>query len=231
MAGRIVLINPARHFIANAHGLGYLIPLGLVAIGGPLNDAGFTVRLIDHDLYGWSHRRLIQEISDFKADYLLLGHSGSTAAHKIVIKTIKAIHEKLPHIRVVYGGVYPSYADRVVMAECEEIDVIVRGEGEQTIVGLIRTWEQTNDLSYVDGITWRNGQEVIVNRSRTPIKTSTSTVLVGSLWIGRVTPCSGSATPPDCNSAAAVRSPAPTAGNGCSGKSGGIATRRMYWSN
>ena len=56
------------------------------------------------------------------------------------------------------------------MAECEEIDAIVRGEGEQTIVGLIRTWEQTSDLSYVDGVTWRDGQEIIVNRSRTPIK-------------------------------------------------------------
>jgi len=123
MAGRVVLINPARHFIANAHGLGYLIPLGLVSIGGPLIDAGFTVRLIDHDLYRWSYRRLIQEISNFKADYILLGHSGSTAAHKTAIKTIKAIHEKLPHLRVVYRGVYPSYADRAVMTECEEIDI------------------------------------------------------------------------------------------------------------
>ncbi|MGZ9235564.1 MAG: radical SAM protein [Anaerolineales bacterium] len=170
MAGRIVLINPARHFIANAHGLGYLIPLGLVSIGGPLIDAGFAVKLIDHDLYGWPFSRLIQEISDFEADYILLGHSGSTAAHKTAIKTIRAIHEKLPHIRVVYGGVYPSYADRVVMAECEEIDAIVRGEGEETIVGLIRTWEQTDDLRYVDGVTWRHGAEIIVNRSRTPIR-------------------------------------------------------------
>jgi anaerobic magnesium-protoporphyrin IX monomethyl ester cyclase len=170
MSGRVVLINPARHFIANEHGLGYLIPLGLVCIGGPLVDAGFTVKLIDHDLYGWSYPRLIQEVSDFKADYILLGHSGSTAAHKTVIKTIKSIHEKLPHIRVVYGGVYPSYADRVVMAECEEIDAIVRGEGEETILGLLRTWEQTNDLRYADGVTWRNGEEIVVNRSRMPIK-------------------------------------------------------------
>lgn len=170
MAGRVVLINPARHFIANEHGLGYLIPLGLVCLGGPLIDAGFTVKLIDHDLYGWSFERLIQEISEFQADYILLGHSGSTAAHKTALKTIRAIRQKLPEVRVVYGGVYPSYADRVVMAECEEIDAIVRGEGEQTIVGLIRTWEQTDDLSYVDGVTWRRGEEVIVNRSRTPIK-------------------------------------------------------------
>ncbi len=170
MSGRVVLINPARHFIANENGLGYLIPLGLVCIGGPLIDAGFTVRLIDHDLYGWPLQKLIEEISDFNADYILLGHSGSTAAHKTALKTIRTIHKKLPHIRVVYGGVYPSYADRVVMAECEEIDVVVRGEGEQTIVGLIRTWEETNDLQYVDGITWRNGDEIVVNRSRTPIQ-------------------------------------------------------------
>jgi len=170
MSGRVVLINPARHFIANKNGLGYLIPLGLVCVGGALIDAGFTVKLIDHDLYGWSFDRLIREIAEFKADYILLGHSGSTAAHKTALKTIRTIHTQLPHLRVVYGGVYPSYADRVVMAECEEIDAIVRGEGEQTVVGLIRTWEQTDDLSYVDGVTWRSGEEVIVNRSRTPIK-------------------------------------------------------------
>jgi len=170
MAGRVVLINPARHFIANAQGLGYLIPLGLVCIGGPLIDAGFSVKLIDHDLYGWSLPKLIQEIADFQADYILLGHSGSTAAHKTALRTIKAIHQKIPHLRVVYGGVYPSYAHRVVMTECEEIDVIVRGEGEQTVVDLIRAWEQTNDLSHVDGVTWRKADEIIVNRSRMPIK-------------------------------------------------------------
>jgi anaerobic magnesium-protoporphyrin IX monomethyl ester cyclase len=170
MAGRIVLINPARHFIANAQGLGYLIPLGLVCIGGPLIDAGFSVKLIDHDLYGWRYPKLIQEIANFQADYILLGHSGSTAAHKTALKTIKAVHQKLPHLRVVYGGVYPSYAHQAVMAECEEIDAIVRGEGEQTVVDLIRTWEQTNDLSDVDGVTWRKGDEIIVNHSRAPIK-------------------------------------------------------------
>ena len=63
MAGRVLLINPARHFIANHNGLGYLTPLGLISIGGPLIDAGFTVKLIDHDAYGWSLDKLIKEIS------------------------------------------------------------------------------------------------------------------------------------------------------------------------
>jgi len=170
MAGRILLINPARHFIANQHGVGYLTPLGLVCIGGPLIDAGFTVKLIDHDACGWSFKKLLKEVGKYRADYVLLGHSGSTASHKTAIKTIEQIKRAYPHIKIIYGGVYPSYADRGILRECSEIDFIVRGEGEQTTLGLIRTLENNGDLEYVDGVTWRNGDQIISNRSRTPIR-------------------------------------------------------------
>jgi anaerobic magnesium-protoporphyrin IX monomethyl ester cyclase len=77
MPTRILLLNPARHFIANKNGLGYLTPLGLVLLGGPLLDAGFDVKLINHDMNGWSMRRLLREIGEFHPKYVLLGHSGS----------------------------------------------------------------------------------------------------------------------------------------------------------
>jgi anaerobic magnesium-protoporphyrin IX monomethyl ester cyclase len=170
MSGRVLLINPARHFIANQNGLGYLIPLGLVCIGGPLIDAGFTVKLIDHDAYGWSFKKLIQEVGKFQPDYVLLGHSGSTASHKTAIKTIHEIKKSYLNIKVIYGGVYPSYADQAIMRECSEVDYIVRGEGEQTIVELIHAIENNESLEKVDGITWRNGNQIIANRSRAPIQ-------------------------------------------------------------
>ena len=170
MSGRVLLINPARHFIANHYGVGYLIPLGLVSIGGPLIDAGFTVNLIDHDAYGWSLKKLIKEVGKFQANYVLLGHSGSTASHKVAVKTFQEIKKAFPKICTIYGGVYPSYADRGILRECKEIDYIVRGEGEQTILGLIRTLENYGDLQYVDGVTWRDGNQIIANRSRTPIQ-------------------------------------------------------------
>jgi anaerobic magnesium-protoporphyrin IX monomethyl ester cyclase len=170
MAGRILLINPARHFIANQHGVGYLTPLGLVCIGGPLIDAGYTVKLIDHDAYGWSFKKLIEEVGKFRADYVLLGHSGSTAAHKTALKTIHEIRRSFPHIKIIYGGVYPSYADQSILREYSDIDFIVRGEGEQTIVDLINAIENNDNLATVDGITWRKGNQVIANRSRAPIQ-------------------------------------------------------------
>lgn len=170
MAGRILLVNPARHFIANQNGLGYLTPLGLVSIGGPLVDAGYTVKLIDHDAYGWSFKKLLAEIGKYKPDYVLLGHSGSTASHKVAIKTIHEIKTAYPQIKIIYGGVYPSYADQSILRECSDVDFIVRGEGEQTIVELIQAIENNTNLEAVEGITWRNGHQIIANRSRAPIQ-------------------------------------------------------------
>ncbi len=170
MAGRILLINPARHFIANHNGLGYLTPLGLVSVGGPLIDAGFTVKLIDHDAYGWTLKKLIEEVKNFRADYILLGHSGSTASHKTVIKTIREIKNSIPHVKAIYGGVYPSYADQSIMRECSEVDFIVRGEGEQTVIELIEALENNGKLENVYGVTWRNGNQIIANRPRMPIQ-------------------------------------------------------------
>ena len=50
------------------------------------------------------------------------------------------------------------------------MDIIVRGEGEQTIVELIKALENKESLEKVDGITWRNGNQIIANRSRAPIQ-------------------------------------------------------------
>ena len=170
MSGKVLLINPARHFIANHFGVGYLTPLGLVSIGGPLLDAGYTVRLIDHDAYGWSFKRLVREVGKFQPDYVLLGHSGSTAAHKVALQTIHEIKKSYTNIKIIYGGVYPSYADQGILRECQDIDFIVRGEGEQTTVELIHAIENLESLEKVEGITWRKGSQIIANRSRAPIQ-------------------------------------------------------------
>jgi len=164
MSARILLINPARHFIANRAGVGYLTPLGLLMIGGSLMDAGHEVRLINHDRNGWSMKQLLQKIGEFDPGYILLGHSGSTASHQVVLKTVREIRKVFMNIRIVYGGVYPSYAYQSILEEAPEIDVIVRGEGEKVACELIAACEQGGGLEKVAGIAWRRKDEIIVNR-------------------------------------------------------------------
>ncbi|MCB0013581.1 MAG: radical SAM protein, partial [Anaerolineales bacterium] len=164
------LLTPARRFIANRFGLGYQIPLGLVLLGGPLLDAGHTVRLIDNDLYGWSLPRLTAEISAFCPDYILIGHTGSTAAHDTCVATARALREALPAVKIVYGGVYPTYAANEILQQCPAIDVIVRGEGEQTVLELLSAFESGASLAPVAGLSWRDGVQIHTNRQRPPIQ-------------------------------------------------------------
>jgi anaerobic magnesium-protoporphyrin IX monomethyl ester cyclase len=171
---RIVLLTPRRRFIANRFGLGYQVPLGLVCIGGPLLDAGHSVWLIDNDLYGWSHRRLVAALKQFQADCVFLGHTGSTAAHPAALETARAIRAALPDVRIVYGGVYPSYTAESTLEECRAIDVVVRGEGEATCVDLADALDRGRPLVDVAGITWRDVSDgamtIRSNRPRPPIR-------------------------------------------------------------
>ncbi|MBA3530922.1 MAG: cobalamin B12-binding domain-containing protein [Ardenticatenales bacterium] len=166
MASRVLLLTPARRFIANRSGLGYQIPLGLVLLGGPLLDAGHEVRLIDNDLHGWDAERLIKEVRRFRPDYLLMGHTGSTAAHGTCIENARFLKAAFPELRIVYGGVYPSYAAESTLRSCAAIDVVVRGEGEAIVVDLLHAWAHGLSLATVDGITWRDGETICANRPR-----------------------------------------------------------------
>ena len=170
MSQRIMLLTPRRRFIANRFGLGYQLPLGLVFLGGPLIDAGHVVRLIDNDLYGWDTPRLLDEVARFRPDIVFLGHTGSTAAHPVCMATARALKQRFSHLRIGYGGVYPSYSAEAVLRDCPAIDVVVRGEGEATANDLACAWEEGRSLAGVDGITWRDGEAIRTNQSRPLIR-------------------------------------------------------------
>ena len=166
MPQRIMLLTPRRRFIANRFGLGYQLPLGLVFLGGPLVDAGHVVRLIDNDLYGWDTPRLLDEVTRFRPDIVFLGHTGSTAAHPVCMATARALKQRFSHLRIGYGGVYPSYSAEAVLRDCHAIDAVVRGEGEATANELACAWEEGRSLAGVDGITWRDGlRQIRTNQS------------------------------------------------------------------
>lgn len=170
MLANVVLLTPARRFIANRFGLGYQLPLGMVLLGGPLVDAGFHVTLIDNDAYGWNETRLAQEMAVLQPDFILIGHTGSTAAHTTCLDTAVSLKNTFPSVKIIYGGVYPSYAAESTLQTCPAIDFIVRGEGEETAVDLLQTLANGGNLANVRGIVWRDGDHIRSNPSRPAIQ-------------------------------------------------------------
>jgi anaerobic magnesium-protoporphyrin IX monomethyl ester cyclase len=154
---RILLVNPPHPSIGSRIPREHLPPLGLLSLGGPLLDAGHPVRLLDAEFGPMTLRRIVSEIQLYDPDAVLLGHSGSTSGHPSAVQIARAVRSALPEAWIIYGGVFPTYHWPQIMEQEPEIDFIVRGEGEETIVRLVTALEQKLALEQVPGIVFRAG--------------------------------------------------------------------------
>lgn len=152
---RILLINPP-YVSLTSRGVGHQIPFGLLCIGGPLIDAGHEVRLLDAERHHLTPQEIERRVAAFRPDLVMTGHSGSTPAHPACVEALRAAERACPSVTTVYGGVYPTYHAKDVLAESSAVDVIVRGEGEAVTLDLVSSMSRGEPLSGVKGITFRN---------------------------------------------------------------------------
>jgi anaerobic magnesium-protoporphyrin IX monomethyl ester cyclase len=82
---RILLVNPPHPTIGSRIPHEHLPPLGLLALGGPLLDAGHEVRLLDAEFGPMSTREIVAQAVAFAPQAILLGHSGSTSGHPAAV--------------------------------------------------------------------------------------------------------------------------------------------------
>jgi anaerobic magnesium-protoporphyrin IX monomethyl ester cyclase len=167
---RIALVNPPHSAIGSRIPDEQLPPLGLLAVGGPLLDDGHVVRLIDADREDLPDHETLARIRAFGPDLVLMGHSGSTSAHPVVARITRALREQMPHITIVYGGVFPTYHYRDVLREEPQIDVIVRGEGEETARRLVRALAVGESLGGIAGLAFRLGGEIVATAAASVIQ-------------------------------------------------------------
>jgi anaerobic magnesium-protoporphyrin IX monomethyl ester cyclase len=152
---RILLINVPHPSIGSRIPDDHLPPLGLLAIGGPLIDDGHEVRLIDGEFGPMPVQAIVTEAVRFFPDAVLFGHSGSTSGHPVIAEIAPRIAVAVPHVRIVYGGVFPTYHWREILAEEPYVTAIVRGEGEETARQLMMAIQHGGNLADVPGIAYR----------------------------------------------------------------------------
>ncbi len=165
---RILLINPPHPSIGSRIPHEHLPPLGLLAVGGPLIDAGHDVQLLDAEFGPLSIGDIVQQAAAFAPQAVLIGHSGSTSGHPCVAEVTRGIRAKLPESWIVYGGVFPTYHWPEILAEEPQIDIIVRGEGEATTSRVIQALEANLPLNTIPGIAYRK-QTALFATPRAPL--------------------------------------------------------------
>jgi anaerobic magnesium-protoporphyrin IX monomethyl ester cyclase len=162
---KILIINPPHPSIGSRIPREHLPPLGLLSLGGPLIDAGHQTKLLDAEFGPMTIEEILVEVRRFGPETVLLGHSGSTSAHPMATRIARAVRVALPRTWIIYGGVFPTYHWRDILEDEPAFDLIVRGEGEETIIRLITGLENNQPLEQINGIAFRFGTQSARNRS------------------------------------------------------------------
>ena len=161
---RILIVNPPHLSIGSRIPKEQLPPLGLLCVGGSLLDAGHDVTLLDAEIGPLTHDEIVRRVVRHSPEILLIGHSGSTSAHPIIIELTRRFKQELPTINIIYGGVFPTYHYYDILTCEPHIDTIIRGEGEATVSKLVAAVESGRDLANVDGIAFRRDGQIVETR-------------------------------------------------------------------
>jgi len=137
-------------------------PLSLLALAGTLREAAFDVVLIDAAI----EPRYLDRIAQECQDAVLLGISVLTGP-MIRGAIVAANHAKLhaPKAVVVFGGWHPTLCPESTLRE-EYVDIVVRGQGEATIVELARALAERKPLDLIAGINWKRNGRLVANLDR-----------------------------------------------------------------
>lgn len=141
-------------------------PLGISYIGAVLEKAGHEVKIIDAPPLELEIKEIVKEGRDFSPDYI--GLSVSTVDFNKALDLARELKRKLKAPIIIGGPHVTAVPEEVMGFSCFDFGVI--GEGEETIVSLLKTLKNKGDLTKVEGLIFRQGKKIIKNKAREFIK-------------------------------------------------------------
>ena len=168
---KIVLIHPNYHS-GGAEIAGSWPAAWVAYIGGALKTAGFTdVSFIDAMTHNIDDEALAEKLRVLQPDVI-----GVTAITPSIYKAERVLEigkQVCPDALGILGGIHATFMYKQVLSEAPWIDVIVRGEGEEIIVDLMRAYADgrwKTDRKAIKGIAYTDGSEIIATQAASTVK-------------------------------------------------------------
>jgi anaerobic magnesium-protoporphyrin IX monomethyl ester cyclase len=154
---KIILINPPREVLQVPD----YPPLGLAYISAAIIKDGHEVEILDAASWRWN--KLKKEIKLREPD--IIGITCWTIERGQAYKTGKISRKLFPSVIIIYGGPHAT-AFPEHMFKMGKADYVVMGEGEETIVELLSSIKNENELCGIQGIAYKNKEEKIIINDR-----------------------------------------------------------------
>ena len=160
---RIALIQPLQRSKA------YPVPVGLLCLASYVKKHDHQPIIIDFD----SIIRKRGKSADFfrQAARTILKRRPQVVGFSVMCSTLpaalliaKECKKLSPKVPIILGGPEVSFAEVDLLKTFRQVDIVVRGEGELTLLTVLEALKNKKDLSDVLGITFRKNDQVV----RTP---------------------------------------------------------------
>ncbi|MBZ5636604.1 MAG: B12-binding domain-containing radical SAM protein [Acidobacteriia bacterium] len=143
-------------------------PLGLLSLAGSLRAAGYIPQIID----GALDRDYMKTIAAHAHDSACLGVSLLTGPMILdAIEASKLFRKLRPNAPIIYGGWHPSLLTGETLRE-DFVDVVVRHQGEATLVEILRRIDAGQPLDLVPGCWFKKYGQIRMNADRPAIPLS-----------------------------------------------------------
>ena len=156
---KVALVNPAQVTRYPQ------TPMGLALIAAVLEKEGHQVTVVDANVLRLQPEGVVYRVTD--AD--VVGLTAMTPTVNTAASIAHYIKQANSNSTVILGGAHAILLPEETLATIPEVDVIVRGEGEETIVELLRAIECEQPLSKIQGISYRQDGKVISTDARSAI--------------------------------------------------------------
>jgi anaerobic magnesium-protoporphyrin IX monomethyl ester cyclase len=154
---RVILINPPlkgeERYGPLAGGGVYMPPLGLGTLAAVLKKNGYQVKILDGEVLRLNYQEAVQQTLAFRPDYV--GITAVTMAIHSAAELAEKIKKQRPKLPIILGGVHLSALPEETMKLFPQFDIGVIGEGEVTIIELLKCLRGRKNLKNVCGLIYR----------------------------------------------------------------------------
>lgn len=143
-------------------------PLGILYLASVLEQEGIEVSVLDQPAMGYSMNETVKWIENKDPD--VIGISALASSGHIAGLLSRKIKEKNPDIVTLIGNHYATFYPERILRTYLSIDIVVRGEAEETIVDLVKHLTSGDDLTQVNGIAFRKEGKIVLTPERSLLK-------------------------------------------------------------
>lgn len=144
--------------------INYWQPVGTLMVAAMLQQAGHFVKFINGAFL--THDQVLSEVEQFRPGFV--GIYSTTFGWNKAKKTAADLRARAGNnCFICAGGPYPiAVKGRCLDDSCPDIDAVVTGEGEFTVLEIVERRVLGRNLAGVPGVAWRDGSRVVQNEPR-----------------------------------------------------------------